>query len=145
MRQVVRLRGEHFQEGLRLRLGEGQAGRIGYPGQKRLDAAQDVRRRGACVLRSHLEAGVLGRVVAGGNNQPSSSAASEDCVSDNGRGCRAVAQEDGQVVGGQHLGDGGGERLRGEAGVVSDDDAAATESGLLGGKGGGLGAAAGGG
>ncbi len=140
--EVVGLRIEHLHEPLGLRLGQGQAGHLRRRGNQRLDAAQNLGRGGARILSAHLEAGVLGRVMAGGDDHGPRRLAAQDGVSYHRRRRRAIAEVDWDVVGDQHFSGNRGELLRAETRIVAHHHAAVREPALFDVERCGLGAAA---
>ena len=96
----------------------------------RLDGLQPVGVNRAAVRIAHLEAVVLGRVVAGGDVDRAQGMPLGDAERDHRRGHAAAAEMDGDAVARQHLGRGRREILRPEALVAADDRAAGQVAGI---------------
>ena len=117
--------------GLRLEMphravGQGRVQRrAAYPvriGDAGFDSGQSIRRHRAAAGVPHLEAVVLGRIVAGGDVDRADRVVIDGREADHRRGRGPVNEQDPKAVGGQDLRHCGGEMLALKAFVVADDD-----------------------
>ena len=91
---------------------------------QRLDLVQARRIDRAAKLVAHLEAAVLGRVVAGRDVDGGHRVHGADAEADDRRGRGRVGEEDLEAVAGQHFGRGGREMFGQKAPIMADDDIA---------------------
>ncbi len=89
---------------------------------QRLDLVQAGRIDSAAKLIAHLEAAVLGRVVAGRDVDRCHRVHGADAEADDRRGRGRVGEEDLEAVAGQHFGCGGRETFGQKAPIMADDD-----------------------